>query len=82
MLFSGPAVSAALPRLAHLTVDADSATMIKIFGGKVDDLTVVLKEERIPEGWEPRYRGRNGLTLGIFNETTIALELGIKVSCL
>ncbi len=48
-----------------------------IFGGRVEDLEVILKEERLPEGWESRVRNPWGLTFGAFNSTVLRVELGI-----
>lgn len=64
--------------LAHkLFGSTNASTLLAVFGGRVDDLAVVLKEERIPEGWEPRYRARNGVTITGLNATIIYLELSI-----
>ena len=54
--------------------------MLTIFGGRVDDLEVVLKEERIPDGWEPRIREPWGLTFAAFNRIVFRVELGIDES--
>ena len=54
--------------------------MLTIFSGRVDDLEVVLKEERIPDGWEPRIRDPWGLTLAAFNRIVFRVELGIDES--
>ena len=51
-----------------------------IFGGRVDDLNVFLKEERLPAGWEPRIREPWGLTLAAFIQTLLRVELGIDES--
>ncbi|KAJ7049206.1 Chloroperoxidase [Mycena amicta] len=56
---------------------ANSSTLITIFGGRVDDLSSFLREERIPHGWEPRVRQRMGLTFITFNRTLFKLEKGI-----
>ncbi|KAJ7049348.1 Chloroperoxidase [Mycena amicta] len=56
---------------------ANSSTLITIFGGRVDDLSSFLREERIPQGWEPRVRQRMGLTFITFNRTLFKLEKGI-----
>jgi hypothetical protein len=57
----------------------DSAsTLLTLFGGRVDDLTPFLLEERIPDGWEPRVRSRFGLTIATFNRTVLRVEFGIK----
>jgi len=52
--------------------------MLTIFGGRVADLEPFLTEERLPEGWEPRVRTRNGLTFGAFNVTVFKVEHGIN----
>ncbi|KAG9307986.1 Chloroperoxidase [Chiua virens] len=59
---------------------SNSSTMLTIFGGRVDDLRVVLLEERLPEGWESRVRKPFGLTFLAFNFTVLPVELGIKES--
>lgn len=59
---------------------ANSSTMLKIFGGRVDDLRTVLFEERLPEGWESRVRQPHGLTMLAFNGTVIPVEWGIRES--
>ncbi|KAH8112824.1 chloroperoxidase-like protein [Phellopilus nigrolimitatus] len=56
---------------------SNSSTMLTIFGGRVDDLEVFLKEERIPDGWESRVRDPFGLTFAAFNCTIFHVELGI-----
>ncbi|KAF7305646.1 hypothetical protein HMN09_00818200 [Mycena chlorophos] len=56
---------------------ANSSTLLAIFGGKVDDLEIFLKEERIPERWESTARSRKGLTFIAFNPTTFKVEHGI-----
>ncbi|KAI5119462.1 hypothetical protein M0805_007196 [Coniferiporia weirii] len=57
---------------------SNSSTLLTIFGGRVDDLEVFLKEERIPDGWESRVRDPFGLTFAAFNRTVFRIELGIK----
>ncbi|KAH8726467.1 Chloroperoxidase [Phaeosphaeriaceae sp. PMI808] len=57
---------------------ANSSTMLTIFGGRVEDLRVMLEEERFVEGWEPRILNRFGLTMAAFNGTVIPVELGVK----
>lgn len=52
--------------------------MLTIFGGRVEDLRVMLLEERIPNGWEPRIRERYGLTMGAFNFTVFKVLFGLK----
>ncbi|KAF7291272.1 hypothetical protein MIND_01271000 [Mycena indigotica] len=53
---------------------ANSTTLLSIFGGRVADLAAMLKEERIPPGWEPAVRARKGLTFITFNRTVARLE--------
>ncbi|KAF8452558.1 Chloroperoxidase [Boletus edulis BED1] len=53
---------------------ANSSTMLTIFGGRVDDLRAILLDERIPEGWEPRVRKPNGLTMITFQFTVLPVE--------
>ena len=52
--------------------------MLTIFGGRIDDLTPMLTEERFSEKWEPRVRSRFGLTMAKFNGTVIPVERGVK----
>jgi len=58
---------------------ANSSTMLTIFGGRVDDLTPMLTEERFSENWEPRVMERYGLTMAKFNGTVIPVERGIDL---
>ncbi|KAJ3827893.1 Chloroperoxidase [Lentinula raphanica] len=53
---------------------SNSATLLRIFGGRVSDLRPFLIEERIPEGWEPSVQSRFGLTIAAFNFTVLPLE--------
>lgn len=57
-----------------------SSTLLTIFGGRVDDLAILLKEERIPDDWESRVRDPWGLTFAAFNRTVFRVELGIDES--
>ena len=52
--------------------------MLTIFGGRVRDLESVLKDEKLPEGWESRVRSRWGLTFAKFNLTVLPLEFNIS----
>lgn len=52
--------------------------MIKIFGGRVNDLTPMLVEERFSEHWEPRVTSRFGLTMAAFNATVLPVEMGVN----
>ncbi|KAF2757468.1 Cloroperoxidase [Pseudovirgaria hyperparasitica] len=58
---------------------SNSSTMLTIFGGRVNDLTPMLTEERFPDNWEPRILGRFGLTMAAFNATVIPVERGVDV---
>ncbi|KZW00705.1 putative chloroperoxidase [Exidia glandulosa HHB12029] len=57
---------------------SNRATLTDIFGGNVKDLGVILRQERLPEGWEPSNRSRFGITIHNVNATVLAVELGIK----
>ncbi|EKD18844.1 uncharacterized protein L3040_004103 [Drepanopeziza brunnea f. sp. 'multigermtubi'] len=57
---------------------ANSSTMLTIFGGRVEDLTPMLTEERFADGWEPRVSSRFGLTMARFNGTVIPVERGTR----
>jgi len=52
----------------------NTATLLTTFGGRLKDIEIILTEERIPEGWEPRIRKQYGLTLAAFNTSIIPLE--------
>ncbi|KAM0692209.1 hypothetical protein Q7P36_008410 [Cladosporium allicinum] len=56
---------------------ANSSTMLTIFGGRVDDLTTMLVEERFSENWEPRIMTHFGLTMAEFNATVLPVEFGV-----
>lgn len=55
----------------------NAATLVTVFGGRVDDLHSFLLHERIPESWESRIRQPYGLTLTTFNKTIVGVELGV-----
>lgn len=55
-----------------------ASTLLTIFGGRIEDITPFLIEERIPEGWEPRIRRKYGLTMATFNKTVFRVEAGTK----
>ncbi|KAG6337016.1 hypothetical protein ID866_2076 [Astraeus odoratus] len=59
---------------------ANSSTLLKIFGGRVDDMRTLLLEERLPDGWESRVRQPYGLTMLAFNGTVLPVEFGIRES--
>ncbi len=51
--------------------------MLTIFGGRIDDLTPMLTEERFPDNWEPRILDRYGLTMAKFNAWVLPVEHGV-----
>ncbi len=53
--------------------------MLTIFGGRIEDLTPMLTDERFSEQWEPRIRSRFGLTMAKFNFTVLPVERGVNV---
>ncbi|EIW79642.1 heme-thiolate peroxidase aromatic peroxygenase [Coniophora puteana RWD-64-598 SS2] len=57
---------------------SNNATLLTIFGGRVDDLRTILHEERLPEGWESRIRKPHGLTIAAFNASVLAVERGTR----
>jgi len=57
---------------------ANSSTMLTIFGGRLDDLTLMLKEEKFADNWEPRVMAKYGLTMAKFNGTVLPVERGTK----
>ncbi|KAG6843549.1 hypothetical protein H0H87_003322 [Tephrocybe sp. NHM501043] len=59
---------------------SNSSTLVTAFGGHIKDLEIFLLEERLPEGWEPKIRERNGLTILSFNKTVLTVERGIDES--
>jgi len=66
-------------QFAHrLFASANASTFLTIFGGRVDDLRVILLEERLPEGWESRVRKPYGLTILTLNLIILPMELGIR----
>ena len=48
--------------------------MLTVFGGRLQDIEIMLTEERIPEKWESRVRKPFGLTIAAFNTVVIPLE--------
>ncbi|KAF8719041.1 hypothetical protein AX14_011541 [Amanita brunnescens Koide BX004] len=54
---------------------ANNSGFLTIFGSRLEDITIMLTEERIPEGWESRVRKPYGLTFAAFNFVIIPLEL-------
>jgi len=57
---------------------SNTATLLTIFGGKVEDLRTILLEERLPDGWQPSERHPMGLTITAFQATVMQVEMGIK----
>ncbi|KZT08126.1 chloroperoxidase-like protein [Laetiporus sulphureus 93-53] len=57
---------------------SNTSILLTIFGGNVQDLKVMLLEERIPDGWQSRIRRPGGLTLTEFQGTVLTVEFGIK----
>ncbi|KIJ49267.1 hypothetical protein M422DRAFT_28207 [Sphaerobolus stellatus SS14] len=55
----------------------NAATLLLIFGGKIEDIRPFLLEERIPDGWTNKFRARFGLTMPRFNATTFRIMLGV-----
>ncbi|KAG1871448.1 hypothetical protein F4604DRAFT_1926181 [Suillus subluteus] len=55
----------------------NAATLVTVFGGRVDHLHSFLHHERLPEGWESRIRQPHGLTLVTFNKTILGVKLGV-----
>jgi len=53
----------------------NSGIMYDVFGGRVDDLRTFLVEERIPQGWQPRYTKRYGYTMMALNYRTLQIAL-------
>ncbi|KAG1867262.1 hypothetical protein DFJ58DRAFT_723935 [Suillus subalutaceus] len=67
--------SSAFERTFERSVSA--ATLVTVFGGRMDHLHSFLHHERLPEGWESRIRQPHGLTLTTFNKTILRVELGV-----
>ncbi|KAG6382045.1 Chloroperoxidase [Boletus reticuloceps] len=57
---------------------ANASTMSVVFGGRVDDLRVILLEDRFPEGWESRVRKPYGLTILTLNCAIFAMEFRVR----
>ncbi|KAG2069811.1 Cloroperoxidase, partial [Suillus decipiens] len=49
----------------------NAATLVTVFGGRVDHLHSFLLHERLPEGWESHIRQPYGMTLTTFNKTIL-----------
>jgi hypothetical protein len=54
-----------------------AATLVTVFGGRVEDLRSFLLHEQIPESWESRIRQPHGLTMMTFNKTILRVEFGV-----
>jgi len=46
----------------------------------VDDLRLMLTEERFSDDWEPRILSKFGLTMAAFNGTVLPVERGCKAA--
>ncbi|KAG2144106.1 Chloroperoxidase [Suillus bovinus] len=55
----------------------NAATLVTVFGGRVNDLHSFLHDERLPEGWESHIRQPHGMTLMQLNKTILGIELGV-----
>jgi hypothetical protein len=64
--------------ISHLGFDHSCAFMRLVFGGKVEDLRSFLLEERIADGWVPRYKSRYGVTMGAVNFASAKIALRTK----
>lgn len=56
---------------------SNSTSLLRIFGGKVKDLEVMLLEERIPDGFESSTKAKHGLTMFSFQSTVKAIDSAI-----
>jgi len=66
-------------RLSHRLFGSSNASAILIiFGGQIDDLGMLLTEERLPQGWESRVRKPYGLTFFSINSTVLRVEFGVR----
>ncbi|KAG8978211.1 hypothetical protein FRB90_008558, partial [Tulasnella sp. 427] len=55
----------------------NAALLYSIFGGEVRSLDVFLKQERFPQGWEPKNRERYGHTILQAQKTSLDIEFNI-----
>jgi hypothetical protein len=55
----------------------NAATLVTVFGGRVEDLRSFLLHEQIPESWESRICQPHGLTMMTFNKTILRVEFGV-----
>ncbi|KIO33542.1 hypothetical protein M407DRAFT_185850 [Tulasnella calospora MUT 4182] len=56
----------------------NAALLYSLFGGRVNDLEIFLKEERFPDGWEPRNREAFGHTIIQAQKTSLEIEFNIN----
>ncbi|KAG2144105.1 Chloroperoxidase [Suillus bovinus] len=56
----------------------NAATLVTVFGGRVDDLHSFLHDERLPKGWELHIRQPHGMTLMQINKTVLEIERGVR----
>ncbi|KAK2460835.1 hypothetical protein APHAL10511_007305 [Amanita phalloides] len=69
---SNPEFSLAL--IHRMFSSSNNCTLLTIFGGRYKDIEMLLTEERLPEGWEPRIRKPFGLTVAAFNTVVLPVE--------
>ncbi|KAJ7743557.1 Chloroperoxidase [Mycena metata] len=67
-----------LTRAQKNFASGNCSSLLLVFGGRVADLGPFLREERIPQGWEPRIVSRYGLSLLEFNRNIFKVERAIK----
>jgi len=70
---SNPSYSLSL--IHRMFSSSNNCTLLTIFGGRYKDVEILLTEERLPEGWEPRVRKFYGLTIAAFNTVVLPVEL-------
>ncbi|KAN0081431.1 Chloroperoxidase [Tylopilus felleus] len=64
---------------AHrLFASSNASTLSTIFGGRVDDLRVILSDERFPEAWESRVRKPYGLTILSLNCIVLPIQFAVR----
>ncbi|KAJ7743576.1 hypothetical protein B0H16DRAFT_1664123 [Mycena metata] len=67
-----------LTRAQKNFASGNCSSLLLVFGGRVADLGPLLREECIPQGWEPRIVSRYGLSLLEFNRNIFKVERAIK----
>jgi len=53
------------------------ASLLTVFGGRVDAITALLAEERLLNGWETKITEPKGLTITEFNKTALKVNLAV-----